>query len=188
MDFNDFQNCDTSLTEKMISPPDLVDDRSTEEPKSLETIFRELLREKTVGSNASWEYALKLIGNDSRFELFRHHPERKQMFNAYKTQKAKEEREEQRFKAKRAKENLEKFLQTTEKMHSSVKYRQAVEMFRDNEYWKAVPEADRREIFEDVVVFLSNSEKLASIWSINLPVEFLTSMRSDKLKNSTFWR
>ena len=154
----------------------------------METIFRELLREKTVGSNASWEYALKLIGNDSRFELFRHHPERKQMFNAYKTQKAKEEREEQRFKAKRAKENLEKFLQTTEKMHSSVKYRQAVEMFRDNEYWKAVPEADRREIFEDVVVFLSNSEKLASIWSINLPVEFLTSMRSDKLKNSTFWR
>lgn len=131
--------------------------------KDLATLFRELLREKNVGSNASWEYALKLIGNDTRFEMFRHHPERKQMFNAYKVQRAKEEREDQRMKAKKAKDNLEKFLQASDKMHSNIRYKQACEMFRDNEVWKAVPEADKREIFSDVVRYLSESEKEETI-------------------------
>lgn len=142
----------------MISPPSVPYERPNE-PKDLATLFRELLKEKNVGSNASWEYALKLIGNDPRFEMFRHHPERKQMFNAYKVQKAREEKDEQRMQAKKAKENLEKFLQTCDKMHSNVRYKQACEMLRDNEYWKAVPEADRREIFLDVVRYMSENEK-----------------------------
>lgn len=81
------------------------------------------------------------------------------MFNSYKTQKVKEEKEEQRMKAKRAKENLEKYLQNSPLVNSALRYRQAVELFRDNEYWKAVPESDRREIFEDVVKYLSEKEK-----------------------------
>ncbi|XP_053208563.1 pre-mRNA-processing factor 40 homolog A-like isoform X2 [Panonychus citri] len=137
----------------------IPDDQPVAEPKDIATLFRELMKEKNVGSNASWEYALKLIGNDPRFEIFRHHPERKQMFNAYKVQKAKEEKEDQRMKAKKAKENLEKFLQTSDKMHSNVRYKQASEIFRDNEFWKAVPEIDRREIFTDVIRFLTETEK-----------------------------
>lgn len=127
--------------------------------KDLMEVFRELLREKNVSSNVSWEVALKSISSDARYELFRHHPERKQMFNAYKTQKAKEEREEQRMKAKRARENLEKHLQTSKLMNASVKWRSACEMFRDNEHWKAVPEADRREIFEDAIKVLAEKER-----------------------------
>jgi pre-mRNA-processing factor 40 len=127
--------------------------------KDLMDIFRELLREKNVSSNVSWEVALKSISSDGRYELFRHHPERKQMFNAYKTQKAKEEREEQRNKARRARENLEKHLQTSKLMNASVKWRSACEMFRDNEHWKAVPEADRREIFEDAIKVLAERER-----------------------------
>lgn len=127
--------------------------------KDLFEVFRELLREKNVSSNASWEYALKLISSDSRYELFRHHPERKQMFNAYKTQKAKEEKEEQRLKVKRSKENLEKFLQTNDKMTSNTRYRQALELFRDADAWKGVPDQDRREIFRDVSEHLAVKEK-----------------------------
>ena len=137
----------------------IPDEHSVAEPKDIATLFRELMKEKNVGSNASWEYALKLIGNDPRFEIFRHHPERKQMFNAYKVQKAREEKEEQRMKAKKAKENLEKFLQTSDKMNSNVRYKQACEFFRDNEFWKAVPEIDRREIFMDVIRYLTETEK-----------------------------
>lgn len=129
------------------------------ETKDLVDIFKDLLREKNVPSNASWEYALKLIGNDVRFERFRSHPERKQFFNAYKVQKAKDEKEEQRIKAKRAKENLEKFLQTNDKMNSNTKYRQALELFRDLDVWKVVQDADRREIFEDAIVFRAKREK-----------------------------
>lgn len=47
---------------------------------------------------ASWEYAVKLISNDKRYQLFKHHEKRKQMFNAYKIQRAREEKEEQRIK------------------------------------------------------------------------------------------
>lgn len=127
--------------------------------KKLVETFRELMREKNISSTASWEFALKSISSDPRYELFRHHPERKQMFNSYKTQKAKEEREEQRLKAKRARENLEKYLQSSPLVNPNLRYRQAVELFRENEYWKAVPESDRREIFEDVAKYLADKEK-----------------------------
>lgn len=127
--------------------------------KQLFEIFRELMKEKNISSTASWEFTLKTISNDPRYELFKHHPERKQMFNSYKTQKVKEEKEEQRMKVKRAKENLEKYLQNSPLVNSALRYRQAVELFRENEYWKAVPESDRREIFEDVVKYLSEKEK-----------------------------
>ena len=127
--------------------------------KVLVETFRELMRDKNISSNASWEFALKSISSDPRYELFRHHPERKQMFNSYKTAKAKEEREEQRMKAKRARENLEKYLQSSPLVNPNLRYRQAVELFRENEYWKAVPESDRREIFEDVAKYLAEKEK-----------------------------
>ncbi|RWS07291.1 pre-mRNA-processing factor 40 A-like protein [Dinothrombium tinctorium] len=148
-----------SNTPVIDSPKEPASNEKSEDPKDLLEIFKELLKEKNVGSNASWEYALKLIGNDSRYEIFRHHPERKQMFNAYKTQKAKEEREEQRMRAKKAKENLEKFLQNCDKINSNTKYRTAQEVFRDLDLWKAVPDGDRREIFEEAIVYLANKEK-----------------------------
>ncbi|CAG2177577.1 unnamed protein product, partial [Oppiella nova] len=129
------------------------------ETKDLSEVFKDLLKEKNVSSTASWEHALKLIGSDHRFERFRSHPERKQFFNAYKVQKAKEEKEEQRVRAKRAKENLEKFLHSTDKINSLTKYRAAIEVLRDVDVWKAVPEIDRREIFDDAIVFLAKKEK-----------------------------
>lgn len=129
--------------------------------KDLKEILDDLLREKNVSSNASWEYALKLIGNDARYELFRHHPERKQMFNNYKIQKSKEEKEEQRAKTKKARENLEKMLQTSDKMNSSIRYRQACELFTLNDAWKGVPDNDRREIFREVVEDMTVKEREA---------------------------
>ena len=129
--------------------------------KDLKEILDDLLREKNVSSNASWEYALKLIGNDARYELFRHHPERKQMFNNYKIQKSKEEKEEQRAKTKKARESLEKMLHTSDKMNSSIRYRQASELFALTDAWKAVPDNDRREIFAEVVEEMGVKEREA---------------------------
>ena len=152
----------TSSEGKVDSSDDLPLPTSNAEPietKELSEIFKDLLREKNVSSTASWEYALKLIGNDQRFDRFRSHPERKQFFNAYKVQKAKEEKEEQRVRAKRAKENLEKYLHTTDKINSTTKYRTALEVLRDVDVWKGVPDVDRREIFDDAIVFLGKKEK-----------------------------
>ncbi|CAG2106047.1 unnamed protein product, partial [Medioppia subpectinata] len=59
----------------------------------------------------------------------------------------------------RAKENLEKFLHTTDKITSLTKYRTAIESLRDVDIWKGVPDIDRREIFDDAIVFLAKKEK-----------------------------
>lgn len=66
---------------------------------------------------------------DKRYASFRHLSEKKQAFNAYKTQKQKEEKEEQRLRAKKAKEDLEEFLMSSDRMNSSIRYYRCQEMF-----------------------------------------------------------
>lgn len=82
-----------------------------------------------IPSNSSWEQATKIMEKDKRYASFRHLSEKKQAFNAYKTQKQKEEKEEQRLRAKKAKEDLEEFLMSSERMNSSVRYYRCQEMF-----------------------------------------------------------
>ncbi|KAI4500072.1 hypothetical protein M0802_004942 [Mischocyttarus mexicanus] len=139
---------------------------STPEPKMMfkdkkEAIeaFKELLKERDVPSNATWEQAVKLIQNDPRYPQMKKLNERKQAFNAYKTQKLKEEREQERLRLKRAKEDLEQFLLENERMTSTTKYYKCEEMFGNLELWRAVGDPDRRDIYEDVIFNLAKREK-----------------------------
>ncbi|GAB1597955.1 pre-mRNA-processing factor 40 homolog A-like isoform X2 [Argonauta hians] len=121
--------------------------------------FKTLLRERDVPSSATWEQAMKMIINDSRYGALKHLNEKKQAFNEYKTQKAKEEKEEQRLRTKQAKEDLENFLLNSDKMNSTVKYWKADNIFGDLDVWKNVCDRDRRELFEDVLHMLAKREK-----------------------------
>ncbi|XP_075537849.1 pre-mRNA processing factor 40 isoform X4 [Dermacentor variabilis] len=152
--------------------------------------FKELLREKEVPSNCSWEQALKLIANDPRYGTLRKLNEKKQAFNSYKVQRGKEEKEEQRLRAKQAKEDLEQFLQSNDKMSSNTRYRKADQMFGDLDVWKAVPERERKELFDDVLFFLAKKEKEESkiLRKRNMQVlsDILDSMTS--IMHSTTWQ
>lgn len=66
---------------------------------------------------------------DKRYASFKHLNEKKQAFNLYKTQKLKEEKEEQRLRTKKAKEDLEEFLMTSDRMNSTLRYYRCQEMF-----------------------------------------------------------
>ncbi|XP_011145173.1 pre-mRNA-processing factor 40 homolog A isoform X1 [Harpegnathos saltator] len=121
--------------------------------------FKELLRERDVPSNATWEQAVKLIQNDPRYPQMKKLNERKQAFNSYKTQKLKEEREQERLRLKKAKEDLEQFLLENDKMMSTTKYYKCEEMFGNLEVWRAVGDSDRRDIYEDVIFNLAKREK-----------------------------
>ncbi|GFO50262.1 pre-mRNA-processing factor 40-like protein a [Plakobranchus ocellatus] len=121
--------------------------------------FKCLLKEKEVPSNVTWENAMKLIINDPRYGALKHLNEKKQAFNEYKTQRAKEEKDEQRLRAKQAKEDLEQFLINNEKMNSSIRYWKADTIFGEEEAWKAVSERDRRDLFDDVVHLIAKREK-----------------------------
>lgn len=155
---------DSNLSTHSVQPP--TESRtSTPEPKIFKDkkeameAFKELLKEFNVPSNSSWEQCLKLIINDPRYETFKKLNEKKQVFNAYKTQKQKDEKEENRLKAKKAKESLEEFLLKSDKISSTTKYYRCDEIFTNLEVWQSVPDSDRREIYEDVVFTLAKREK-----------------------------
>ncbi|KAJ1528898.1 hypothetical protein ONE63_007267 [Megalurothrips usitatus] len=120
---------------------------------------KDLLRDHDVPSNASWEAAVKLIQHDRRYAVIKNLNERKQAFNAYKTQKQKEEKEGQRLRAKKAKEDLEEYLMVNPRMTSLTKYYRCEEMFGVLDVWKNVSEHDRRDIYEDVIFNLAKKEK-----------------------------
>lgn len=54
----------------------------TDKKEAMEA-FKELLKEKNVPSNASWEQCVKILINDPRYESFKKLNERKQVRCAY---------------------------------------------------------------------------------------------------------
>lgn len=121
--------------------------------------FKEMLKKHNVPSNATWEQCIKIIQSDPRYELFKKLNEKKQWFNAYKTQKQKDEKEENRLKAKKYKENLEEYLLNSDKITSATKYYKCDELFSTLEVWSNVNDSDRRDIYEDVMFSLAKREK-----------------------------
>lgn len=121
--------------------------------------LRRLFRDCNVPGGATWEQALKLISADPRYVLLKSFSEKKQIFNVYKTQRLKEEKEEQRLRAKQAKEDLERFLLRHPKLHSTMSYRKVDQLLCDSREWTAVSDRDRRELFDDVMQLISKRER-----------------------------
>lgn len=125
--------------------------------------FRELLRDKyndgKITTSCNWDQAVKWIQNDPRFRILNKVSEKKQLFNAWKVQRGKEERDEKRLAIKKAKEDLEKFLQEHPKMKESLKYTKACEIFGKESLWVAVNDEDRKEIFKDCIGFVGRRDK-----------------------------
>lgn len=94
-----------------------------------------------------------------RYTTLKKFNEKKQAFNAYKTQRLKDEKEEQRLRAKRNKEQLEEFLLSSDKFNSHTKYYRCDEMFGTMEIWSNVADPDRRDIYEDVMFTIAKREK-----------------------------
>merc|ERR1712051_687764 len=145
----------SSIGDKDVNEPRVV----FKDKKEAMEAFKDLLRERNVPSTANWEAALKLINKDQRWEYLCKLTEKKQVFNAYKIQRQKEEKEEQRLRAKKNKEELEEFLMNNDRITSTMKYFRCDELFGESTVWKNVPEIERREVFEDSMVNLATKEK-----------------------------
>ena len=83
---------------------------------------------------------MKAISKDPRWEYLSKLNEKKQAFNAYKIQRQKEEKDEARLKAKKAKEDLEGFLLNNDRINSSFKFYRCDEQFSEMPVWNSVPE------------------------------------------------
>ena len=121
--------------------------------------LRRLFRERRVPGNATWEQALKLIGDDPRYSVLKNFVEKKQIFNVYKSQRQKEEREEQRMLVKKAKEDLEKYLLQSKEIHSTMSYRKVDQFLSDVPECTNVPDHDRRIILSDAMIEIAKREK-----------------------------
>lgn len=155
--FNSFLDAEIDIS-KSIPSPDQPRVEFKDKKEAIEA-FKELLKEKNIPSNSNWDNCMKIITKDPRYVSFKSLNEKKQAFNAYKTQKLKDEREDQRLRAKKAKEDLEKFLMNCDKITSTTKYYKCDEIFGSQKIWSSVPDQDRRDIYEDCMFNLAKREK-----------------------------
>ncbi|KAK0416994.1 hypothetical protein QR680_012787 [Steinernema hermaphroditum] len=154
----------TSGTEQQSDSKDVAYDYDKELKKRQGDRFRELLRDKyndgKISSNCSWDHAVKYVQHDPRFRIISKMSEKKQLFNAWKTQKQKEEREEKRLAIKKSKDDFEEWLKALPKMKTqSFRYSKAEDLYGSEPVWRNVAETDRRDIFRDVKEYLEKAEE-----------------------------
>ncbi|XP_012459513.1 pre-mRNA-processing protein 40A [Gossypium raimondii] len=123
--------------------------------------FKALLESANVGSDWTWDQAMRVIINDKRYGALRTLGERKQAFNEFLGQKKKQDAEERRIKQKKAREEYKKMLEECLELTSSTRWSKAVTMFENDERYKAVErEKDRKDFFENYIDELRQKERV----------------------------
>ncbi|KAL7075366.1 hypothetical protein ACQ4LE_005352 [Meloidogyne hapla] len=156
-------------------------------------VFKEMLQEKAndrrINTNMSWEQACKYIQHDVRFKLLQKVSEKKQIFNGWKIQRAKDERHERRTAIKKAKENLEEWLMSNVRMKPTLRYHKAEKYFADEQLWRSVSDVERREIFDDVkksiIKLDAEQKKVTKERNIKTLGDILEGM--DEIDHTTTW-
>ncbi|KAK7390989.1 hypothetical protein VNO78_19255 [Psophocarpus tetragonolobus] len=153
--------------------------------------FKALLESVNVGSDWTWDRAMRLIINDKRYAALKTLGERKQAFNEYLNQRKKQEAEEKRTKHKKAREDFKKMLEESTDLTSSTRWSKAVSIFENDERFKAVErDRDRRDMFETFLEELVNKERarVQEERKRNI-MEYKKFLEScDFIKASTQWR
>ncbi|KAF2320867.1 hypothetical protein GH714_031427 [Hevea brasiliensis] len=176
-----------SLEEKAVSQESLTFADKVEAKNA----FKALLESANVGSDWTWDQAMRMIINDRRYGALKTLGERKQAFNEYLGQKRKQEAEERRIKQKKAREDFKNMLEESRELSSTTRWSKAVTMFENDERFKAVErERDRRDLFDAHLQELEGNEraKIQEERKRNI-MEYRQFLEScDFIKASTQWR
>ncbi|KAK4559903.1 hypothetical protein RGQ29_008904 [Quercus rubra] len=177
----------TPLEEKMLDDEPLVYASKLEAKNA----FKALLESVNVQSDWTWEQAMREIINDKRYGALKTLGERKQAFNEYLGQRKKLEAEERRMRQKKAREEFTKMLEESKELTSSTRWSKAVNMFENDERFKAVERTrDREDLFESYMVELERKEKEKAVEDHRQNVaeyrKFLESC--DFIKVNSHWR
>jgi pre-mRNA-processing factor 40 len=145
---------DTKPQEPATTSVDDVDAYQVEVKRRQVEKFRDLIRDKynegRLTTTSSWEQAVRIIQHDPRFRILNKVSEKKQIFNEWKVQRQKDERDEKRLAIKKAKEDFEQWLSLHPKMRPTLRYAKAESYFGSDPVWRAVSDSERREIYDDV--------------------------------------
>ncbi|XP_071935640.1 pre-mRNA-processing protein 40A-like isoform X1 [Coffea arabica] len=153
--------------------------------------FKALLETENVGSDWTWDQAMRVIINDRRYGALKSLGERKQAFNEFASQKKKQEAEERRARQKKAREDFKKMLEESKELTPSIRWSKAISTFEDDERFKAVERAkDREDLFENYKEELEKKERAKAMEEQkHNRVEYLEFLKScDFIKASSQWR
>ncbi|XP_055835210.1 pre-mRNA-processing protein 40A-like isoform X3 [Solanum dulcamara] len=153
--------------------------------------FKTLLESANIGSDCTWDQAMRAIINDRRYGALKSLGERKQAFNEYLSQRKKLEAEERRIKQKKAREDFRIMLEDCKELLASSRWSKAISIFEHDERFKAVERAkDREDLFEDYVEELEKKERARALEEQKRSrVEYLEFLKScDFIKASSQWR
>ncbi|MCD7472784.1 hypothetical protein HAX54_014146 [Datura stramonium] len=177
----------TPSEEKTVDPGPLV----YESKAGAKSAFKTLLESANIGSDCTWDQAMRAIINDRRYGALKSLGERKQAFNEYLSQQKKLEAEERRFKQKKAREDFRIMLEDCKELSPSSRWSKAISIFEHDERFKAVERAkDREDLFEDYVEELEKKERARALEEQKQNrVEYLELLKScDFIKASSQWR
>ncbi|XP_022941975.1 pre-mRNA-processing protein 40A-like isoform X1 [Cucurbita moschata] len=153
--------------------------------------FKALLESANVGSDWTWDRAMRIIINDKRYGALKTLGERKHAFNEFLGQRKKQEVEERRIKQKKAREEFRKMLEESTEVTSSMRWSKAESIFENDERFLAIErDRDRRDLFDGYLEELKNKEraKAQEERSRNI-LEYRTFLEScDFIKASSQWR
>uniref|UniRef100_A0A2K1Z4Z7 Pre-mRNA-processing protein 40A-like n=1 Tax=Populus trichocarpa TaxID=3694 RepID=A0A2K1Z4Z7_POPTR len=122
--------------------------------------FKALLESANVGSEWTWDQAMRVIINDKRYGALKTLGERKQAFNEFLGQKRKQEAEERRIKQKKTREEFKKMLEGSKELTASMRWSKVATLFENDERFKAVErERDRRDLIETYLQELEEKER-----------------------------
>ncbi|XP_058189771.1 pre-mRNA-processing protein 40A-like isoform X3 [Rhododendron vialii] len=153
--------------------------------------FKALLESANIGSDWTWDQAMRVIINDQRYGALRTLGERKQAFNEFLVQRKKKDAEERRARQKKAQEDFRNMLEESKDLMPSSRWSKVITIFEDDERFKAVERAkDREDLFQDYMVELEKKERANALeelkWSRR---EFLNFLKScDFITASSQWR
>ncbi|XP_034227000.1 pre-mRNA-processing protein 40A-like isoform X1 [Prunus dulcis] len=153
--------------------------------------FKALLESTNIGSDWTWDRAMRVIINDKRYGALKTLGERKQAFNEFLVQRKKQEAEERRIKQKKAREEFKKMLEECSELTSSTRWGKVESIFEHDERFKAVErDRDRRDMFENYVEELQKKERAKAMEERKHNImeyrQFLESC--DFIKASSQWR
>eukprot|EP00053_Salpingoeca_punica_P026897 m.22133 g.22133 ORF g.22133 m.22133 type:complete len:693 (+) comp9164_c0_seq1:60-2138(+) len=114
--------------------------------------FQQLLLEKGVRSNWQWDKAMRTVASDPRFNALRRLNEKKQVFNIWKVQRAKEEKEEARIKAKEAREAFRKHLLDADLVRIGDRWLDLIDAVKTHPTYTAIErDSERQDVFDEVL-------------------------------------
>ncbi|CEF64954.1 PRP40 pre-mRNA processing factor 40 homolog A [Strongyloides ratti] len=126
--------------------------------------FKEFINEKYEHGrfklDDNWNKVIRHLQTDCRWSIITKNSEKKHIFNIWKDQKAKEERESRRLGLRKNKDNLEKWLLDNPLLKPYMSFSKAEKVFASEPAWKAVTDVqDRKDIFRSAQDLMRNTFK-----------------------------